>query len=483
MSAMAVPRETFGGLLESGETPAKAVERLERRPDYAAVIGTDDGQRLLEASRGQTIGGPPTSIDAKRQRKAAAAAVPAGAQLAEIPLELIDVGANVRADPGELEEFADSIRELGVLQPVKVEPVAGGRYLLRWGQRRVLASRLAGLTTIPAIVSSTAPAAAGGRAIEQLVENLDRKDLNAIEEAVALREVLDADPKLTQAELAKRLGRSAPWVSNTLRLLETDQVVQDGVRAGKISASHAKLLVVLPAKEQKELAERIEGGRLSSHNLEYELKWKLQEVSNREATAKRTEKAIPKAIAALEAAAVAKDVRVNVRGAYNLNQGPLEAAIKRAGWKLLSQGYAFPRGEASKCDCNVVTLEHDRTWKVVPGCVNDKHRDRQRNVDQLAEQERRKAIAARVDILRTRVRAALENVDVVLLLLAHGDTWALPKLVEGAAAATDHGELRDLVAAAMADRVDASRVWNDRREPIEKALEALIAMLPEPTDG
>src|SRR5690349_15886367 len=123
--------------------------------------------------------------------------------LDDILLELVDVAENVRTDPGDLSELMASIAELGVQSPVKGTAQADGRYRLVYGQRRVLASRELGRQRIPAIVEppSDVDAVGARRSIEQLAENLIRKDLNPIEEAVALREVLDGDPDLSQAEL------------------------------------------------------------------------------------------------------------------------------------------------------------------------------------------------------------------------------------------------------------------------------------------
>jgi ParB family chromosome partitioning protein len=326
-----------------------------------------------------------------------------------IELDRIDIGDNVRDDAGDLTELAASILEVGVQQPVKVTRQAKGRYQLVFGQRRVLASREAGLTTIPAIVEAPSDVDQVGarRSIEQLAENLQRKDLNPIEEAVALREVLDADPELTQAELARRLGMSAPWVSNALRLLQADEVVVAGVREGSITASHAKALVVLPATEQRRLAEQVKTG-MSAHNLESTIRWKVEELKTSEARAKRTEKAIPRAIAALEAAGTEKGTEVYIE-AYSLDRDAVAAALRKAGWPPVTH-YAWARGAEAKCDCRVVRLAHNRAWSIEPGCIEDKHRDRQRNADhvaQRAEEERRGRQAQVIrDAIERDLRAA-----------------------------------------------------------------------------
>lgn len=195
----------------------------------------------------------------------------AGARLEDLPLDLVDVGANVRVDPGELAELAASIAELGVLQPIRaIGPHADGRYRAVWGQRRILASRQAGRTTIPALVEAAADVDAPGarRSIEQLAENLQRKDLNPIEEARAMREVLDASKGLTQDVLADRLGRSRPWVSNALGLLDAPVAIQKAVQAGELTPSHAKALKGLAPKTQQQIARDAIANGYSAHRLE-----------------------------------------------------------------------------------------------------------------------------------------------------------------------------------------------------------------------
>lgn len=119
-----------------------------------------------------------TAVEVSRETVPDAIAAAQSIDLTTMPLELLQIGPNVRTDPGELEELAASIREFGVLQPVKVKSTAAG-WTVMWGQRRVLAARLAGLARIPVIIESAAkPDSPAGIALEQLVENLQRADLN-----------------------------------------------------------------------------------------------------------------------------------------------------------------------------------------------------------------------------------------------------------------------------------------------------------------
>ncbi len=404
-----------------------------------------------------------------------AAAVFAVATLDDILLELVDVDDNVRVDVGDLAELMASIAELGVIQPIKVTAQPTGRYRVVWGQRRVLACRELGRKRIPAVVEPPSDVDEHGarRSIEQLSENLQRKDLNAIEEAVALREVLDADPDLTITALADKLGMSRSWASNTLRLLETDPVVQEGVRAGSITASHAKSMVVLPPKEQRSIAERIVAGNLPAHRLEEELRWKLQEVSNREATAKRTEKAIPKVLALLKAE-VPKDTEIYLQGAYNLETDAIKAAVRKAGWPELKRGYAWDRPAKGKCDCKVVRVEFNRSWKVTPACAEDRHRDRQVNADHVAEREREKRIVEKVADLQLRIAAALETTPIhpgVELLLTANSYHELAKRVD-----TDPAAIRMIVAHRLAQVANPRYAWGDDRGPAEQRFDQVVAM-------
>lgn len=140
-------------------------------------------------------------------------------------------------DPAQLEELARSIAEHGVLQPILVTQSTGG-YRLIAGERRLRAAEMAGLERIPALVRSADEAAQLAWA---LIENLQRSDLNALEEARAFRQLVD-EFGLSHEEVGTRVGRSRSTVANTLRLLELDQHVQAALHAGSISEGHARAL-------------------------------------------------------------------------------------------------------------------------------------------------------------------------------------------------------------------------------------------------
>lgn len=192
----------------------------------------------------------------------------AGARFMEVPLSAIlpnPKQPRTNFDEDDLAELAESIREFGVLQPVVVRELGRGAYELVMGERRLRASERAGKETIPAIIRTTDDDAL---LRDALLENLHRADLNPIEEANAYRQLLD-DFACTQDELSKRIHRSRPQISNTLRLLNLPPKVQLRLAAGVISAGHARALLGLSDPQaQEELAQRIIAEGLSVRTTE-----------------------------------------------------------------------------------------------------------------------------------------------------------------------------------------------------------------------
>jgi ParB family chromosome partitioning protein len=199
------------------------------------------GARRLEAV--ETL--PAEEESTEEARFAELMAVP-GARLAHIdPQEIVPNPRQPRThfDADDLAELVHSVREFGVLQPVVVRPRAeDGTYELIMGERRTRAAREAGLASIPAIVRDTADE---NLLRDALLENLHRSQLNALEEASAYQQLLE-DFGITQEELATRIGRSRPQISNTIRLLRLPVPVQQRVAAGVLSPGHARALLGLP---------------------------------------------------------------------------------------------------------------------------------------------------------------------------------------------------------------------------------------------
>lgn len=163
-------------------------------------------------------------------------------------------------DPDDLAELVHSVREIGVLQPVVVRDKGDGTYELIMGERRTRAAREAGLKRIPAVVRDTADE---HLLRDALLENLHRSELNPLEEASAYQQLLE-DFGITQEELADRIGRSRPQISNTIRLLKLPVPVQQRVAAGVLSAGHARAILSLPsAAAMQALADKIVNEDLS----------------------------------------------------------------------------------------------------------------------------------------------------------------------------------------------------------------------------
>ena len=168
-------------------------------------------------------------------------------------------------DEDALEELASSIREVGLLQPVVVRKVMPGRFELVMGERRWRACQRAGLEHVPAIVRGTPD---DELLREALMENLHREQLNPLEEAAAYQQLLD-DFSATHEELARKVGRSRPHITNTIRLLQLPGPVQRRVAAGVLSAGHARALLSLDDPgEQEHLAHRIVAEGLSVRAVE-----------------------------------------------------------------------------------------------------------------------------------------------------------------------------------------------------------------------
>jgi ParB family chromosome partitioning protein len=190
---------------------------------------------------------PPTTSTPEQEL----APVP-GARFAEIPVD--SIAPNTRQprqvfDEEAMEELKSSIQEVGLLQPVVVREAGDGAYELVMGDRRWRAAQALGLDSIPAIVRDTRDDV---MLRDALLENIHRANLNPLEEAAAYQQLLD-DFGATHEELARRIGRSRPQITNTIRLLNLPGGVQRRVAAGVLSAGHARALLSLEESEQQEL--------------------------------------------------------------------------------------------------------------------------------------------------------------------------------------------------------------------------------------
>lgn len=210
----------------------------------------------------------------------AAPRAPSGQAVAQIPVDLIDpnpVQPRANFDEEALRGLAESIRADGVLQPLLVRP-AGSRYTLIVGERRLKAARLAGLATVPAIVREIDP----DRLLEAtLVENIQREDLNPIEIALALEQLLK-ELDIVQDQLAERTGMSRTSVTNHLRLLKLPLAVIRLVRDGKLQMGHARALLALESDEEIEsVANRAVETEMSVRSVEEYVRRKRSDAKRR----------------------------------------------------------------------------------------------------------------------------------------------------------------------------------------------------------
>ena len=167
----------------------------------------------------------------------------------------------------KIQELAQSIKENGLIQPIIVRqsPVIG--YEILAGERRYRASIEAGLSEVPVIIKKLSDQ---DMMVHSIIENLQREDLNPIEEAKAYQSLIDKG--YTHADIAEKMGKSRPYITNLVRLLTLPNFILKEVETGKLSQAHARLLIQLPLKEQKNLLNRIQKEDLSVRQVEYLLK-------------------------------------------------------------------------------------------------------------------------------------------------------------------------------------------------------------------
>jgi ParB family chromosome partitioning protein len=358
-------------------------------------------------------------------------AEPGFGMVVSIALASIDIGDNVRVNIEAIDELATSIAEHGVLQPIKVRP-HGERFEVVWGQRRVLASRKAGLERIPALITTTDQAIAD-RSIEQLIENLHRADLNPIDRAQAMKSVVASG--VSQADLARSLGLAPSTVANDLGLLDAPPKIQDLVERGELTPSHAKAMKGLAPSSQAELATRIVKDGLSAHDTERAVQalkdneaWRKKREAEEAAAAQQNADRFNAQLADLTKKKVPADARIIVAGQYGAGGlEPVAEFVRAAGFTNVTTGTIAGwqndngirrRSATLGCDCGVWLVEKD--WNgiyVLPGCINVKHAKAK---DEAGEKKRRDKHA-----LETKVQEALSRTGPGLAAVWPGDTGAI----------------------------------------------------------
>lgn len=196
-------------------------------------------------------------------------------ELMHLPVDILQRGAyqpriDMKADA--LEELANSIRAQGVVQPIVVRPIGGGKYEIIAGERRWRATQLAGLHEIPAVVRDVTDQAAMAMA---LIENIQREELNPMEEAQALYRLIE-EFGLTHQQTADAVGRSRASVSNLLRLLGLNEAVKRMLENGDLEMGHARALLALTGEQQSEVARTVAGKGLSVRETERLIKRTLE---------------------------------------------------------------------------------------------------------------------------------------------------------------------------------------------------------------
>lgn len=189
------------------------------------------------------------------------------ARLKDLPVDLLQPGKyqpRVDMHPETLEDLAASIRQQGVVQPIVVRPVGAGRYEIIAGERRWRAAQMAGLHEVPTVIRDVPDQAAIAMA---LIENIQRENLNPLEEANALKRLI-REFELTHEQAAQAVGRSRAAVSNLLRLLELEPAVRKLVEEGTLEMGHARSLLALKGSRQVEAARRVAARGLSVRETE-----------------------------------------------------------------------------------------------------------------------------------------------------------------------------------------------------------------------
>ena len=201
-------------------------------------------------------------------------------ELREVPIDLIQRGRfqpRRDMDPAALQELADSIRQQGVMQPVVVRPIAEGRFELIAGERRWRATQMAELDRIPAIIRDVPDDAAIAMA---LIENIQRENLNPIEEAFALQRLQD-EFGLTQAQVAEAVGKSRTTITDLLRLISLSEDVRVMLEHGDLEMGHGRAMLTLQPEQQMQVARQVVAKSLSVRQTEALVRRVQQESPNR----------------------------------------------------------------------------------------------------------------------------------------------------------------------------------------------------------
>ncbi|MBQ1074090.1 ParB/RepB/Spo0J family partition protein [Micromonospora sp. C31] len=281
----------LGALIPTGPAPAAVVEPTTTVASPASAEAPAGAASGATTEPTPAVSSPPVAAQPEPQPEPQPVLSPVpGARFAEIPVDAIVPNPKQPRqvfDEDALEELKTSIQEVGFLQPIVVRQLDEEKYELVMGERRWRAAQAVGRENIPAIVRDTRDDA---MLRDALLENIHRANLNPLEEAAAYQQLLD-EFGATHEELARRIGRSRPQISNTIRLLNLPAPVQKRVAAGVLSAGHARALLSLDEPEaQEQLALRIVAEGISVRATEEIVALALSDGTSRKEAAKRRPK-------------------------------------------------------------------------------------------------------------------------------------------------------------------------------------------------
>lgn len=392
-------------------------------------------------------------------------------ELHDIPVTSIAVGGNVRERVEGLDALTVSVRAHGIRSPIRVADIGAGQYELVYGQRRLAAAIEAGLATIPAIVDAEQPDRRD-RVVDQLIENLQRQDLNALDTAKAYRFLLDKG--VTQRQLGERLGVAQPTIANTLRVLKAPEAIQERIAAGELTRSHVEAIAKLPDAEQKEVARRIVEHGLSVGQVDDEIKLARERQAQADRERDLVKQVVPKAIEKVEAASHDK-----AKVTLVIDNADLRAGLKAEGWTVTATGTQLNYGETD--ECLAVGVRWYPNWGTNYGpdltavCVVPEHkkaRDEARRKREAEYQEQMK---------RDREKRAQEEATKQAELL--NQRKAVVNAVRSAGAVGDVDLLRLVVVAIYGeddvDELIERHVDEDKREAFEEINDPVWAIVSE----
>jgi ParB family chromosome partitioning protein len=356
-----------------------------------------------------------------------------------LPLStIVPAGHNARVETDEekQKELTASVREHGILQPVLVRPMENGTYELVAGWRRWTAAKAAKLSEIPAIVTV---AEDQGAHVKGLVENLQREDLDPIDEARAFQNLLGLpDPdgkKLTQASLAKQLGRSQPSISNAMRLLQLPDEVLDKVQTGEMSVGAAKAIVSLPKDQQVKVAREAIKRRMTTSQVESEARYERERNDRAQATQAKEKIAAELYLTTIEAASKGKDKAIGKKTTILVYGERYATFLKSKGVEagvFSNQEHTLKNGKIT-CDDDAVLVEVFDYKQPMEARISKVCLVRQHYLDVQAE-EKRKALEEQqlqIDTVNAGRKLALANFQGVGMPTESGVRFALYTLLFG----------------------------------------------------